>query len=119
MPGGQPTLYRDEYCKQVIEHMAKGFSFESFAGVIGVCKQTLYNWIDANKEFLDAKKRGFEQSRLFWEGMGINIAQEGTGNSTAFIFNMKNRFPEDWRDKTDHGFEGSIQIEQILGMIVK
>lgn len=98
--GGRPTDYKPEYCQMVIDHMAEGLSFESFAGAIGVSKQTLYDWAERNKEFLDAKKTAFEKSRLFWEKVGINIAKTGEGNATAFIFNMKNRFSEDWSDKT-------------------
>ena len=29
---GRPTDYKKEYCELLIEHMAAGFSFESFAG---------------------------------------------------------------------------------------
>lgn len=96
---GRPTIYDPAYCEQLIEHMAEGLSFESFAGAIGVSKQTLYDWLEANPAFLDAKKEGFEQSRLTWEKIGNNLAKTGTGNAVAFIFNMKNRFREDWNDK--------------------
>ena len=99
MPAGRPTEYKQEYCQQLIDHMADGFSFESFAGLIGVSKQTIYNWLEQFLEFVDAKKTGFEASRLTWEKIGKDIAKNGEGNATAFIFNMKNRFREDWNDK--------------------
>jgi DNA-binding XRE family transcriptional regulator len=96
-------------------HMAQGFSFESFAGLVGVSKQTIYDWQEANPQFLDSKKIGIERARLFWERLGIeniinketmvrdedgNIQQTKTSlNSTVWIFNMKNRFKDEWKDR--------------------
>jgi DNA-binding XRE family transcriptional regulator len=108
---GRPTKYKEEYCDELISHMERGLSYESFAGYIGVSKQTIYDWEKANPEFLDAKKIAFEKCRLFWEELGIDniISQSSSSkdfgseskslNSTVWIFNMKNRFPEEWRDK--------------------
>jgi hypothetical protein len=72
MGAGRPTKYRKTYCQELVTHMASGLSFESFAGAIGTCKQTLYSWANEFTEFMDAKKIGFEQNRLFWEKLGIN-----------------------------------------------
>lgn len=107
---GRPTSYKEEYCEQLIKHMAEGLSFESFAGAVGVSKQTLYDWAAANPEFLDAKQRGFEVSRLTWERIGLKITKAGEGNATAFIFNMKNRFKEEWRDKVETEHSGEMGI---------
>jgi predicted DNA-binding protein YlxM (UPF0122 family) len=106
---GRPSLYSDIYCDLLIEHMEKGLSFESFAGAIGVSKQTIYDWTKAHPEFLDAKEVGLEKSRIFWEKLGIkhilnesesipNIGSNSKSlNASVWIFNMKNRFG--WRDK--------------------
>lgn len=98
----RPTKYKPEYCEQLIEHMTNGFSFESFAGLISVDRQTIYNWIDAQPEFFDAKRQGFEKSRLFWEDVAIKGASGSMPvNATLTVFNLKNRFPKEWRDKHD------------------
>lgn len=112
----RPTVYKSEYCQMLIDHLEKGYSFESFAGLVGVCKQTLYNWADEHQEFLDSKKAGIEKARLFWEKEGIEglwtiEENEGSGkdqirrrkqiNSTIWLFNMKNRFPKEWSDKKE------------------
>lgn len=101
MSGGRPTKYDPLYCEALIEHMAKGLSYEAFAGSIKVAKQTLYDWEKAHPEFLDAKSIAIEQSRLFWEQAGvaglINPYQGDTLNTSLWIFNMKNRFG--WRDR--------------------
>ena len=84
----------------LIEHMAKGFSFESFAGLIEVQISTIYNWLELEKDFSEAKNMAFDKSRLFWERIGIeflvNKYQGDNLNTTLWIFNMKNRFG--WRD---------------------
>jgi hypothetical protein len=77
---GRPTEYRTEYCSELVDHMNKGYSFESFAGLIGVARSTIYEWVTSQPDFSDAKKAGFEASRLFWEKVGIDIAKTGTGN---------------------------------------
>jgi hypothetical protein len=115
---GRPTDYKPEYCQMLIDHMAEGFSFESFAGLIGVTRSTIYEWVSAQPEFSDAKQRGFEASRLTWEKIGSTIAKSGTGNATAFIFNMKNRFREDWNDKQTIEHQGAkvnVSIEPDAG----
>lgn len=98
---GRPTKYKEEYCSQIVDHMKRGLSIESFAGVIGVHKDTLYEWKATYPDFSDALKQGEAQSLLFWELLGIDGANGKIPNFSAssFIFNMKNRF--DWKDKRE------------------
>jgi hypothetical protein len=100
MPGGRPTTYKPEYCELLIEHMGKGYSFESFAGTIDTHRGTLYRWEAAHPEFRDAKKAGLDKSLLFWERLGVHGASGKVKgfNPSAWIFNLKNKHL--WRDKT-------------------
>ena len=122
---GRPTLYRPEYCEQLIEHMGTGLSYEAFAGKLGVSKQTIYDWEKANPDFLDAKNIAFEQSRLFWEQKGIDglfsetfedkdakTRSSKSINATIWLFNMKNRFG--WRDKQP-GEEPGVTVNNFSG----
>ncbi len=72
IPDGRPSLYRPEYGQQLIDHMAKGLSFESFAAIIDVSRDTLYAWRDAHTEFADSIKKGLDKSLLWWEKTGMN-----------------------------------------------
>lgn len=101
MAGGRPTTYKPEYCDELIKHMASGLSFESFAGLIGCALSTLYEWEKVNPAFSEAKKEGFEKNRLFYERAGVTMMQDGQGSATVWLFNMKNRFPKQWRDKQE------------------
>tara|TARA_R110000787_G_C13060968_1_gene407761 strand:+ start:17 stop:400 length:384 start_codon:yes stop_codon:yes gene_type:complete len=102
-PVGRPTKYKPEYCQTLIDHMESGLSYECFAGVISVSKQTLYDWEKVNPEFIDAKKIGLGKAQLYWEKVGnagmYMGGKDNPFNSTIWIFNMKNRF--NWRDKQE------------------
>lgn len=98
---GRPSDYKPEYCELLIDHMSEGLSFESFGGVVGSHRDTLYEWTKVHPEFKEAREIGKSKSRLFWEKLGIEGlwgSKEGPNlNATVWIFNMKNRFQ--WRDK--------------------
>jgi len=100
---GRPTSYKQEYCEMLISHMEEGLSFEAFAGVLSVSKQTLYTWTEAHSEFMDAKRVATQKSRVFWERAGLQGmfmgGKEDPFNATVWVFNMKNRF--NWRDRTE------------------
>ena len=106
---GHPTKYRKEFCERLINHMAHGFSFESFAGLLQCSKQSLYSWSEDHEEFMDAKDVGTQRSRLFWESLGIEAAKGKIPNFNAsvWIFNMKNRFG--WRDREREELIGDIE----------
>lgn len=111
--------YKKIYCKKLIEHMENGLSYESFAGSLGVARQTLYNWEEKHKEFKLAHEIGVAKSQLFWEELGI----KGTAgfvnkfNALSWLFNMKNRF--DWKDKKDITTDGEKIPSQVVFEYVK
>jgi hypothetical protein len=101
LAGGRPTKFKTEYAEQLVEHMGRGYSFESFGGAVKVCKQTLYSWCEAHDTFKQAKALGETLSQYWWEQQGhagLYMGGKDTPfNATVWIFNMKNRFG--WRDK--------------------
>lgn len=111
---GRPSKYKKEYGAQLITHMTTGLSFESFGGVVGVNRDTLYAWAERHREFSDAKKRGEAVSRLFWEKMGImGMTGKVKGfNVAAWIFSMKNRFS--WRDKNEDAKEPDTSLDDAI-----
>lgn len=83
--------------------MAKGFSFTTFAAVINVNRDTIYNWEKLFPAFSDAKKIAFDRCQHFWEQQGLegmwNKPYDKTLNSAIWIYNMKCRFPKDFLEK--------------------
>ena len=100
---GRPTKYKKEYCEKLIAHMGQGLSFESFAGVVDVDRDTVYHWLTLFPPFSDAKKKGTEKCRLFWEKMGIGLSAGKLKNGQAgvWVYNMKCRFSKEWRDNAE------------------
>ena len=132
-PIGRPSKYKPEYCQMLIDHMGSGLSYESFAAVIKVNRDTIYAWEKEYPDFSDAKKIAWDQNLLFWEKLGVDHVlnetldeeneDEGVRkrtskslNATVWIFNMKNRHK--WGDKIagedDHKvtLDGKVEVQQ-------
>lgn len=111
MPAGRPSKYDPKFCQMLIDHMAKGYSYETFGALINVAQSNVANWESKHPEFQEAKREAFGKCRLFWESLGINYiinvserdpdgySKSTTLNNAAWIFNMKNRFK--WTDRVE------------------
>jgi len=98
---GAPSKYKEEYCQMLIDHMAQGLSFRSFAGLIGVHFDTLYEWVKVHRNFSDAKKTGLPKSLYMYEKT-IWAATHGkieNFNNTAAVWFGKN--VHGWTDKQE------------------
>lgn len=73
LKAGRKSLYKEEYCVALINHMKQGGTTESFGIIPGVSIQTIYNWFDAHPEFLEAKKIGEPHLHQFFEHLGKGI----------------------------------------------
>jgi hypothetical protein len=111
LPMGRPSKYQPEYCEMLIKHMSEGLSFESFGGVVNCHDDTLRNWCELFPEFLDARKRGLQANKIFWERVGVDGAMGKIPgfNATSWIFNMKNRFK--WTDRLESNTNHSGKID--------
>jgi hypothetical protein len=98
---GQPHKYKPEYCQMLEDHMAEGFTYESFAGRIRVDYSTLFNWEKQFPEFFQSKKAAAPRQRFANEERMHKIAQGKIRNAnvTAQIFIMKNC--HGWKDRTE------------------
>jgi len=95
---GRPSTYDPSYCELVLELGAQGKSRAQIAAAIGVSRNTLTNWANANSEFAAALTAAQDLALAWWESVGqTNMTRTGF-NATAFIFQVKNRFRDDYRD---------------------
>ncbi|NBQ17675.1 hypothetical protein EBU24_05140 [bacterium] len=108
---GAKTKYKPEYCDMLIEHRKQGLGYHSFAAVIKVDIDTLDNWCDKFPEFLRAKKRGYAESLLYNEKMGIaGAAGKLKGfNAPTWIFRMKCMFRSEYTETIN--VEGNTKTE--------
>jgi Homeodomain-like domain-containing protein len=96
---GRPSKYDPSFCDLVIELGAQGKSKAQIAAALGVHRETVNIWTKAHPEFSDAIKGAQDLALAWWETVGqMNMCRQGF-NATAFIFQMKNRFPADYKEK--------------------
>lgn len=116
MPGGRPTEYRPEYCERVVELGKVGCSKAELARNFDVDRSTLNVWADRYPEFATALNKSSEYAQAWWEEKGREKTFDSEGfNATSFIFNMKNRFPKDWRDRQEiTGADGGVLFDPSL-----
>lgn len=67
---GAPTTFRDEYCERLVAHMARGFSFYSFAAQIDSDEATILGWTEKFEHFARARAIGTTKRREFYEKAG-------------------------------------------------
>ena len=56
----------------ILDHMEKGYSKDSVAGMLRISRDTLYRWIKEYPDFSDTIKLGEELSRVWWEKQAID-----------------------------------------------
>lgn len=107
-PIGRPTKYDPSFCDRVHAMGRQGFSKAEMAAELGIAYSNFDIWQSAHPEFQEAVKEAIRQSQAWWERQGrlATFGQIEGFNATSYIFQMKNRFREDWRDRHDHELSG-------------
>jgi len=96
--------YHASMCDQVLDYMSTGMGKCEVAQNLGISYTTLNRWEKEIPEFREALKNGNYLAQAWWEGQGrTNLNQDNKNrfNNTLWIFCMKNKFSEDWRDITE------------------
>lgn len=99
---GAPTKYKPEYCDLLVEHMGKGYSFESFAGLdeVNVDRDTLYSWRDAQPNFYDALRRG-RSKQLLKDETTLNLGLDNTLKVNHTLMSLKMFNCHGWKTKSE------------------
>jgi len=99
---GRPTKYKEELCQLLVDHMAKGYSFESFAGLdeVDVDRDTLYSWRNAHEEFNDALRRG-RSKQLLKDETTLNLGLDNTLKVNHTLMSLKMFNCHNWKTKTE------------------
>jgi len=100
MPAGRPTKYKDEYCQEVVEYLARGKSVTQLSAHLQVSKSTIYLWAEQNTKFSDALLRGQELSEAHWETELVDMMRDRDVNAPLVKLYFANRFG--WSDKQAH-----------------
>lgn len=120
MTAGRPSKYDPAMCERVIELARTGASKAEMALELGIVYSTFDVWQNDNPDFSEAVREAEKISQGWWEKQGRLATFGGCEgfNATSFIFNMKNRFKDDWREKVEQQFSGHIKTERVERVIV-
>lgn len=104
MTVGRPSKYDPAMCDVVIECGRQGMSKAEMAAELDVAYSTFDLWTNTHPAFSEAVKDAVRLSQAWWEKQGRVATFGGCDgfNATAYIFNMKNRFRDDWADRHMH-----------------
>lgn len=118
MPAGRPSKYDPAFCDKVIELGAEGKTLAGMADALDIDRSTLTDWCEKHDEFSRAVKRGLDKAQAWWEEQGRVATFGGIEgfNATSYIFQMKNRFKDDWREKTEQHNTGSTTVTVLTGV---
>ncbi len=101
-------MAKDRDYKRTEALARKGLTQEQIAHCLGIATSTLYEWKKSDPEFSEALKRG--QAKGIREVTNALFNSAKNGNVTAQIFYLKNRDPDEWRDRRDHEVSGELNI---------
>lgn len=128
MAGGRPTKFKAEYVQQAAKLCKLGATDRELADFFGVAESTLHLWKLEHPKFSESLKIGKEQAdlrvkrSLYARAVGYShpdvhvsnfqgavtltpIVKHYPPDPTSGIFWLKNRDPENWRDKIEASLE--------------
>ena len=104
--GGRPSKFKPAYCDEVIGAGEEGLSLTAFAGMIGVARSTINEWMKNFPEFKSATEIHQAKRTLYLER--TLLSSEQGPKVTSRIFALKNADPENWKDQQDHKHSGDV-----------
>jgi len=137
-PGGRPTKFKPEYVAQVRKLCATGATDVEIADFFDVSRATISTWklqypdffaaLHDGKDLADAKvvrslyrnATGYEftDKQVIKVKIGpsqeevkiIDVVKTVPGETTAAFIWLRNRQPEEWREKQELGLSGSVEV---------
>lgn len=101
-------------CDRVIDLMAEGASKVEAAVALGITRAAFYKWLDEHPDFAAAVAEGSWRSQAWWERQGRLSLRDPTLSPALWFMQMKNRFPQDWRDRHDVTATHTVSLGDLL-----
>lgn len=119
MPWQEPD-YRPEYCEVAVRVLSNGESLAAVCAELDICRKTLYNWRDAFPDFENALNRGLQHAQRDWERLGRDGIEGNLEkfSSSPWIFTMKNRFRDDYKDEKSEVATQAALVEKLIDKLV-
>ena len=115
---GRPKIeVTDELCEDAGKYAASGLTKKQIAHNLGFTYQTLYQMAKKDANFSNAIKEGAAKGIAKVANARYENALDG--NTTAQIFFLKNRAPNEWKDRVPEGTNSDAVAPQRVEVIVK
>lgn len=135
---GRKSGFNESLKSRIIALVGEGKTLEQVAEIIGVSKQTIYNWFGHHKDLLYAVREARQiadelvEASLFSRALGYShpeeklFAHEGLvidrqiitkhypPDTTAAMFWLRNRQPARWKEKTEGDVNVNVNAVQKL-----
>jgi hypothetical protein len=134
---GRPPKYSKKMCELAYKLCLLGSSDKKMADIMEIDESTFYDWKNKHKDFSKAIKEGKEEAdanvgkSLYDRARGYRIEEEKIfivdgkvkkvktfkeypPDAASMIFWLKNRHPENWRDKTESEIKVKNKIEDVI-----
>jgi len=96
---GRESTYDEAYLPEACDYARQGMTDVQIAEAMGVEVRTLYRWYAAYPQLRQAVKSAKE---IQDDQVELSLLHQAkTGNTTAQIFWLKNRRPNEWRDRKE------------------
>lgn len=117
---GRPSDYTTECCEAVIALGRKGLSRAQIAAALDVARSTMQEWEKKHVEFAAAMARARDVALAWWEDAGqLGLTMGKEFNATAFIFQMCNRFGDDYRQRQEMtGANGLPLVQPVINITI-
>lgn len=112
---GTPNKYTVEMCEQAEKILSTGKSLAAVCASMNIGRSTLYEWRDNHSEFREAIERGLQKAQAYWEDVGLDgiTGEIKSFGAAPWIFTMKNRFRDDYKEDKDSN-KGESAVEKFL-----
>ena len=100
---GRPTLYKPEFCEQVIELGKQGKSITQMAAKLEVDKASLLKWKNEKDEFSTALRVALTYSQDWWEDKAQTGLVDRNFNAALWKHCVTSCFREDYAEKREEG----------------
>ena len=104
--GGRPQKtiadLPDNWEEDILEFASEGGGVVGCIKILKISRDLWYAFIERDPEFKEVVRDCRLQSQAWWEEKMLAAAvgsDSGAANATLMIYNMKNRFADDWQDR--------------------
>ena len=114
-------VYNESLCAEAEQLLAAGKSIARVATNLKVSRETIYAWERKHPEFAQAMRNGRNAAQARWEDIGEEGITGGIKNfsATAWMFTMKNRFREDYKEDKEAKSTSETLVEKLLDKLIE